>query len=55
MMKTKLIAFAAVAAFSAGAAWASPQFKAGTYQARAAGIHGDVVVEATFQRTASKP
>ncbi len=49
-MKTKLIAFAAVAAFSAGAAWASPQFKAGTYQAKAPGIHGDVVVETSFSK-----
>lgn len=49
-MKTKLIAFAAVAAFSAGATWASPQFKAGTYQAKAPGIHGDVVVETSFSK-----
>lgn len=45
--KKQLAAFAVVAAFSA-AAWASPQFKAGTYTAAADGMHGKVAVEAVF-------
>ncbi len=43
----QLAAFAVAAAF-VGAAWASPQFKAGTYTASADGIHGKIAVEASF-------
>lgn len=48
-MKRTMIAFATLAAM-ATTAWASPAFKAGTYTAEAAGIHGPVVVEVTFSK-----
>ena len=45
-----LISAAVTAAFCCGAVQAAdaPSFKAGTYEAKAAGIHGDVVVKTTF-------
>ena len=45
-----LISAAVVAAFCCGAVQAAdaPSFKAGTYEAKAAGMHGDVVVKTTF-------
>ena len=49
-MKQTLVAFATLAALAAGSAWASPAFKAGTYTARAQGIHGPVVVEVAFSK-----
>ena len=40
----------ATAAVFASAAYAAPAFEAGTYQAKAPGMHGDVVVETTFAK-----
>ena len=48
-MKRTTIAMATAAVF-ASAAYAAPAFEAGTYQAKAPGMHGDVVVETTFAK-----
>ena len=48
-MKRTTIAMATAAVF-ASAAYAAPAFEAGTYQAKAPGMHGDVVVETMFAK-----
>ena len=48
-MKRTTIAMATAAVF-ASAAYAAPAFEAGTYQAKAPGMHGDVVVETIFAK-----